>query len=465
VKEFLQHLETAIGRRHLLERGQRVLVAVSGGADSMVLLQALHSLGRTHGWKISVAHFNHRLRGQASNADARLVRAAAAKLGVACFAGEGNVKTIAAGAKLSIEMTARKLRHEFLARTAREHGISTVALAHHADDQVESFFLRLFRGSGSEGLAGMKWRSSSPADKTVLLVRPLLNFSKADLLEYARAEKIRFREDATNLSNDFMRNRIRNELLPLLRKEYQPGIDKTVLRLMDIIGAESDFVARAAQEIIVGRGRAGSAMVGDFNGLPLALQRRILQHELTSAGLVPDYELIEQLRRLPGKAVSVGVGLSVTRDEAGRVTCREHTSGEFKAGQISAKLTGGQGNIDFNGRSFRWAVKPAKKFQQPPKRKLAGPSAVRETFDAEPVGDEIVLRHWQPGDRFQPIGMKSSSKLQDLFVNAKIPAARRRELVLATTAAGEIFWVEGLRIGENVKITNRTAQMLIWQIY
>ena len=456
MNEFLQRLEKTIDERQLLRRGQKVLVAVSGGADSMVLLHVLHALGKTRDWKISVAHFNHRLRGSSSNADARLVRATAAKLGVKYFGGEGNVKAIAAQSKLSVEMAARKLRHEFLAHTAREYGISTVALAHHADDQVESFFLRLFRGAGGEGLAGMKWCSRSPADRTIGLIRPLLGFSKADLLEYARAERIRFREDATNFSNDFLRNRIRNELLPLLRRRYQPGIDKTVLRFMDIAGAESDFISKAADKIVGGRKSAGGAAAGDFDGLPLALQRRVLQQELAAAGLAPDYELIEQLRKSPDKAVSVGVGLLATRDKAGRVVCREHTAIEFKTSQMTVKLTGGQGRIDFYGRSFRWTVKPMRKFQLPPKRTAGGSSVVNEMFDAAQVGDEIVLRHWQPGDRFQPIGMKSASKLQDLFVNAKIPATRRRELVLAVTSAGDIFWVEGLRISENFKITNQT---------
>ena len=131
-----------------------------------------------------------------------------------------------------------------------------IALAHHADDQVELFFLRLLRGAGGEGLSGMKRRSPSPADRNLLLARPLLGFSKAELRTFARENKIRFREDATNVSADFLRNRIRNELLPWLRQNYQPALDKTVLRLMDIVGAEADFAGAAARLWERG-GRAG----------------------------------------------------------------------------------------------------------------------------------------------------------------------------------------------------------------
>src|ERR1035437_5145368 len=159
----------------------------------MVLLHLLNSLAKKYHRQISVAHFNHQLRGRASDADEKLVRQTAEKLSRPFFSERGDVARFAAQSKISVEMAARKLRHEFLARVAREQKISAVALAHHADDQVELFFLRLLRGAGGEGLAGMKWRSPSPADKGISLVRPLLDFSKAELLAFARENKIRFR--------------------------------------------------------------------------------------------------------------------------------------------------------------------------------------------------------------------------------------------------------------------------------
>ena len=172
---MLQRVEENIQRRQLLKRGQKILVAVSGGMDSLALLGVLLALAKKWRWKITVAHFNHQLRGRASEADEKLVRQTAATLNLPIVVERADVKRFAAQSKLSIEMAARKLRHEFFSRVAKQQKISVVALAHHADDQVELFFLRLLRGAGGEGLAGMKWSAPSPADKQIRLVLSLIH--------------------------------------------------------------------------------------------------------------------------------------------------------------------------------------------------------------------------------------------------------------------------------------------------
>jgi tRNA(Ile)-lysidine synthase len=462
VSEFLLQLEKTVAQHHLLAPGQKLLAAVSGGVDSMVLLHALDALAARHRWQIFVAHFNHQLRGQASDGDERLVRQTAARLNCPFLSGGADVRAFATQAKISIEMAARKLRHEFLARTACAEGMSVVALAHHADDQMELFFLRLLRGAGGAGLAGMKWLSPSPASSGVMLVRPFLEISKAELLAFARASQIRFRLDASNIDTDVLRNRIRQELLPLLRREYQPGLDQILMRVMNIVGAEAEFVSAAAKTARAQSNLPRTAC-GAFDDWPLAVQRQALQQQLTELGVAPDFDLIEQLREVPGSRVSVGAGVTVARDAMGKVGCREAGAGVFNPAALEFELSGRAGRAEFGGRLFEWRKGPVAALRRlRPARVGARPSA-RECFDADKIGGKIILRHWQPGDRFQPIGMKSAAKLQDLFVNAKIPAARRRELVLAATGTGGIFWVEGLRIGEACKITGETRLQLVWQ--
>jgi tRNA(Ile)-lysidine synthase len=434
----------------LLPAGAGVLVAVSGGVDSMVLLRVLHALAPEQGWRLGVAHFNHRLRGAASEGDARFVKEAARRLGLECAVEGGDVQALARERGWSVEMAARELRHEFLARMAKQSGLCTVALAHHADDQVELFFLRLLRGAGG-GLAGMKWRSPSPADKAVALIRPLLDQSKAALVEFARVEKLRYREDASNASVDMLRNRIRRELLPLLRKDYQPGVERAVLRTMEIVGAEAEFGQAVAQVWLEGPGQTG------FGELPVSVQRQCVCLELARLGLAADFELVERLRLQPDVKHSWQDGWLVRAASSGVVSFeRAEATVPSEAAQV-VELRGKRGTESFAGVNLEWRIQS--------RRSRTGVRAVpnRERFDADQVGPRVLLRHWRPGDRFQPSGLPKSVKLQDLFTNAKIPAAARRRLIVGETVDGRIFWVEGLRIAEPFKLTEATRSRLEWR--
>ncbi len=450
MSDFLQRVEHSVVSRQLLRRGQKVLVAVSGGADSMVLLHALHRLAREQKWKLAVAHFNHQLRGRSSDADERLVRATARRLKLPCVVERGEVKRFAGERKLSIEMAARRLRHDFLARAARQHRIHIVALAHHADDQVELFFLRLLRGAGAKGLAGMKWRGPLPSDAGVTLIRPLLDQAKSALLDFAREGNIRFREDASNASRDIPRNRIRHELLPLLRRDFQPALPDIILRQMEVLGAESDFLDGVAQAWLSDGSRAV------FDDLHPALQRRVLQLQLTGMEVRFDFDLIEQLRTSVEHPVMVSPALRVRRDRAGQLRVENMETVRFATTAATVALKPTKGEIRFDGVRLCWQAETKPSARRP----AAQPGC--EWFDADKVGLEVVLRHWRAGDRFQPIGMASASKLQDLFTDLKIPRSRRRELIVAATSGGEVWWVEGLRIAERFKLDANTRRRLQW---
>ncbi|HEY0549723.1 MAG TPA: tRNA lysidine(34) synthetase TilS, partial [Verrucomicrobiae bacterium] len=293
--DFIQRVAQAIARHHLLADDETVVVGTSGGVDSMVLLHVLRTLCANRRWRIVVAHFNHQLRGKDADADERFVMNAAKKLRLPFAMERRDVKAFARASGLSLEMAARKLRHEFLARTAEAAGSRYIALAHHADDQVELFFVRLLRGSGAQGLGGMKWKAPCPAAREATLVRPLLDESKTVLVEFARAHRVRFREDATNRSADILRNRIRHKLLPLLRRDYQRAIDTAVLRSMELISDESDFLSAEAGRWLKNRSRSS------FDALHAALQRRIVQAGLLAHGVVPQFEHIEHLRMNPNR--------------------------------------------------------------------------------------------------------------------------------------------------------------------
>lgn len=461
MRALLQRVERSIREHGILIPGQRVLVAVSGGVDSMVLLHLLARLSRRHHWQLTVAHFNHQLRGSSSDADELFVAEAAASLGLEFHSGRGNVRAHAKRRKLSIEQAARTSRHQFLAKTAKHLQIPTIALAHHADDQVELFFLRLLRGAGGEGLAGMKWQGPSPEDATVTLVRPLLSLSKSELSNFSRRTGLSFREDATNQSTDILRNRIRCELLPQLQREYQPAIASVVARIMEIVGAESELAAdEAARWLELAAAPAKPPPGGKtFRELPVAVQRCCIKDQLIRARLVPDFATIEALRGNPQKAVSVSPRLAVLLTAGGRLkrlrACTASSDAASSQNELPLGIAGKSGRGQFGGMKFEWKRQ----------RGSSRPSQTTGTehFDAAQIGSQVILRHWRPGDRFQPIGMASSVKLQDMLTNAKIPRAKRSRLTIATTAAGEIFWVEGLRISERFKITNATSELWRWR--
>ncbi len=451
VNEFIGRFENIIASHGLLRKGDCLLVAVSGGIDSMVLLHCLHWLSATHRWKLAVAHFNHQLRGVESNADERFVRRAARKLGLPFHCARSEVRPAARTSGISVEMAARALRHAFLARTARGCGSRKIALAHHADDQVELFFLRLLRGAGSQGLGGMGWSSPSPVSPGLVLLRPLLGETKAALADFARTEKIAFREDSTNRSNDIQRNLVRNELLPLLRHHYQPQIDRAVLRSMRLIHDEGEFVTQEAIQWL----KSLRPLKG-FDELPTALQRRVVQIELLASGVIPQFEQVEQLRTRAGEWVSVRDGGHCRRSPAGRIETRSKPVPPTLPAARTLGLGVKPGEVFFGSLAVRWRIVSGHRL---PKRR----ALQSEQLDADAIGDTVVLRHWRNGDRFQPIGLPHSAKLQDLFVNLKIPRVRRHQLVLATTATGEIIWVEGLRIGERFKVIPATRRKLIWK--
>ncbi len=472
MKKLIEHVSDSFVNHRLGGRGDKLIAAVSGGLDSMVLLHLLKSLARRQGWQLAVAHFNHHLRGQDSDADEKLVVEQARALKLPWTVEAGNVKDHAAAKGISVEMAARELRHGFLARTAARAGARIIALAHHRDDQLELFFLRLFRGSGPQGLAGMQWTSPSPADAALRLVRPLLDVAKDDLLDYARSEGISWREDASNASLEYQRNRIRQELLPLLRREYQPAIQEKVLQTMDMLAAESGVIGELSDTWLAGLTGCTPGLPS-YDSLPLAIQRRVIHTQLWRLGIHPTCELVEQLRLTPNVFISVGTvqklagaqirdaldgPLRVRRESQGRVALDQIDRREATWNPRSKTFQTGSKQLHFYGLNLTLKVTSDA-------RGLLFPGSEgwrTERFDADQIGPAFELRFWRVGDRYRPIGMKGDKKLQNCFTDLKVPMPLRHKLVVASLPDGEIFWVEGLRIAERFKVTPDTRRCLVW---
>jgi tRNA(Ile)-lysidine synthase len=430
-----------------IDSGEPVLLAVSGGLDSMVLLEIMSQLAVSHSWKIGVGHVNHNLRGAESDADCAFVRESASKLNLPFFSRSVDVQHFAAENGISIEMAARELRFQALATHAKEFGSNKIALAHHSDDQVELFWMRLLRGNAGEGLRGMKWISDLPIPdeqfQRLKLVRPMLNLSRSEIAEFASSTGVGFREDSTNLTTDYQRNQIRHEVLPTLRN-YQPGLNEITVRLMDVLGSEKDFLRSCANQWL-SENRIG------FDSLHIAVQREVIFVQLIKLGVKPNYELVERLRTSPKEIINVSPSRFISRAADGRLNEKLLLKTTFNSGEVEIDLTR-SGELEFAGRRLKWWHSSER-----------GTENGVEYFDACRLGNCISIRHWAPGDRMQPIGMTQSVKLQDLFTNAKVPRVKRFHYLLAVSESNEVFWVEGLRISEKFKVTPQTDRVLAWK--
>lgn len=449
---LIARVADVIRERELLGQNQRFIVAVSGGVDSMALLHILDRLKERSGWQITVAHFNHGLRGRESDRDARFVQKAAKAMGMSCETGRGGEGELRMVDGSSTEMACRNARHEFLAHLARRLGVDSVALAHQASDQVELFLMRMLRGAGGSGLAGMSAKDPSSMDGGIALIRPLLEFGGKEIRDFAERNQIAFREDASNRAREHERNRARHEALPLLEKIFERSVERGALQSMRIIRDETAFVESAARDWLKAKRRRR------FEGLHPALQREVLRLQLLQNRIEPRFDWIESLRKKCDAWISIHPSAEISRDEDGAIRTRKTRRDQFKKRSAMFRVAGASGAVEFGGVSIHW------RRQGKASSSLAKENPHnREVFDADQVGDTVTLRHWQPGDRFRPIGMDVDLKLQDWFTNQKIPRARRRELVLAVSEGGRIFWIESCRIGDDFKLTGATKRRLVWE--
>jgi tRNA(Ile)-lysidine synthase len=246
-----------------------------------------------------------------------------------------------------------------------------------------------------------------------------------------------------------LRNRLRRELIPLVRRHYQPAVGRVLCRLAELMRAENEVLASQAEAWL-------RSHRPTFSRLPLALKRRVLLLQARRLGAELDFEAVERLLHHVGDVVNVTANRFLQCTVKGELSLVNPRSACFQPKNRVVVLDAGRGKVSFGGLAAEFQVEAMRCWRRP------RPTSWREQFDADAVGRRIVLRHWQAGDRFQPIGMKAAVKLQDLFTNLKVPAGERRRRVVAEAECGELFWVEGLRMSERFKLAPATRRRLIW---
>lgn len=451
-----------IHQHGLVAGTERLLVAVSGGPDSVCLLHVLSGLGRELGITLHAAHLNHRLRGAEADADAAYVAGLAEGLGVPVTIEARDVRAYRAEKRLSLEEAAREVRYGFLAEVAARVGAGRVAVGHTADDQVETILMHLVRGSGTRGLRGLQPVTVLPSVRSGLtLIRPLLEVSRQETVEYCNYHRLNPRTDTSNRSLSPLRNRLRRQLLPLLRR-YNPGVDEALRRTARIAGEDIAFLDASVAAVWDETAYQGTDNIvldkERFRALPMALQRNLLRLSIERLlGNVRDIELrhidiiMAALDKPAGRRLNLPSGLVFTIDYD------SYHLGRDSSARCPFPALGGEMALNIPGETALpgWRVMAA--VVVPEAAGKDGP--YRAWLDLDRVGDKLTVRSRRPSDRFQPLGMAGSKKLSEFMIDARIPRPWRGRVPLVCSPE-HIVWVVGWRLDERARVTRDTRRAL-----
>lgn len=451
-----------IQKHQLVADGEKLVVAVSGGADSVCLIHILNSLRAELKLELHIAHLNHQLRDADSDADTEYVTALARKLGTPATIEKRDVKGYQKEERLSLEEAAREVRYRFLAKVAKAIGAKRVAAGHTKDDHIETILMHLIRGSGTRGMRGLQPSTLWQAGKDRLtIIRPMLEISHQETEEYCRQHKITPRLDASNLSLSPLRNRVRQQLMPLL-ESYNPAIAEALLRTGHIADDDITFldeqVAHLWEKVIQQEGRSLVLDKAEFESLPSALKRYLLRAAVERLlGSAKDIEMrhIEEMLSLATKAA--GKRLSLPGGLTFAIEYNRYLLTPDLAALSPLPPLKGEFQLKIPGKTLLpgWRVEASIVARED----LTEKDDLTAYLDLANSGDRLTVRTRKRGDRFQPLGLDQPKKLGEFMIDAKIPQAWRGRVPLVCSGE-QILWVVGWRLDERAKVSADTKRVL-----
>lgn len=464
-KSLIRNIEQTIQEQGLFSTGETIVVGVSGGADSVALLHILLELAPQRSWNISAAHVNHGLRGEEADEDEVFVRRLCEAWKVPLFVRRVKVKEHVQEFGGNVEAAARGLRLRALAEAAEERRTRTAALAHHGDDQAETVLMRLLRGTGPGGLAGIRPVSYVNGLK---LVRPLLGVTKEELISYNKAHGLEWRFDSSNASRDYFRNAVRLDILPLLMK-YSEHAAESLRRTAEMCAAEDEYMDQAARERMKGFKREEDGTVRAerkaFMSVHIALQRRMIKIILNSLNLGDNinYSKIERIR----EAICAEQPASLTLQLSETVTFRRsyeqlewlaHAATPPQPYEAALDVsTDGIFEIPELGASLIWNLRDGTSWD----RHNLPKSACEAVFDADALEGCCIVRSRKPGDRIEPYGLNGTQKVKDMFIDGKLPRGKREIWPILTDRNGSLLWVPGFRRSRLALAGPETKRLLV----
>lgn len=458
---FLSQVRNTIEEYKMLSPKDVVVVGVSGGPDSIALLHILYSLKEEYDLTLFVVHLNHMLRGEEAEQEAGFVAALAKKWGLSCRVLKKDVRKISIEKGLSIEEAGHKVRHEIFRQVGQEIGAHKLALGHHADDRAETVLIHLIQGSGLQGLASMP----PTAD---WIIRPLAKVFKTEIINYCQANNLTYYLDQSNEEPVYLRNKVRLNLLPYLRKEFNPQIVEALLRLEDIVVPENQYLniesAQALDNILIGREKGVLILNKDkLTQNHLAIQRRVIRKAYNllrpeNQGL--SFIHVEQILDLIGsnqgsKQLNLpqGIILKVVYNRLELIDSRLKPEKEKKFFSFSWDIPGivewGENKI-LKGTFLKSKPDITKEF-------------LEVVLDGDKITTPLVVRSRKPGDRLRPLGMKGTKKVKDVFIDKKIPK-EIRDLIPIVCSGEDIIWLPGITINEDFKANSETKCFLKLEI-
>ncbi len=440
-ESLINKVKKCIDDHSLLKSGDRVLLALSGGADSIALTEILRTLSVMGGWQVGACHVNHHMRGKEADEDALWVGNFCRMRGIKCFLEDVDVPKLIAEGGYSPEEAARILRYDALRKVAAREGYDCIAVAHNHQDNAETFLLNLLRGSGIEGLTGMQPRQGD-------IIRPFLAADRQDIEFFCQQHKIAFRKDSSNKNKNYLRNRVRLELLPHM-EEFNPAIVDVLGRTSAILESDADFLRTAAG------GKFAALMLEDKDAVSLPLDALTAEHKAMSSRIIA--LAINHVLGDAGYIASKHIAKVRELLLSGRTGAILDMPGGLKVKKTYDELIFSTKTIE-DGRTA-----PIKEQPLPIPGRVVLPDGrilraslfrgarprtngiTRAAFPASVAGSELIVRSRQPGDLFQPSGMGGArQKLKEFFIDSKVPQEERDGIPLVCDQEG-VLWVAGLR--------------------
>ncbi len=457
---MIKKVQQTIAKYNLLKNGEGVVVALSGGPDSTALLTVLVTIAGEMDLKLIIAHFNHGLRGRESDADEKYSRDLAEKLGLMFCAGKLNKKINKKG--ISPEDFYRRQRYDFLYKTAEKHKAQKIALGHNLNDQAETVLLNLLRGSGLEGLKGfLPMRDDR-------IIRPLIETSRQEIISFLDASRIAYRQDSSNKNTKYQRNKIRNELIPYLKEKYNPKIDENLAQMAQILRMEDDFIKRHVavamkKSVLERKPDSLSLKINSVRKLPDAIRWRLFktiledwtpsQNGISCSHVRSVDDLVQ--KRESGRKATLPSKIRARR-EYDKLILEKKKPGK-KAVHYKYILNI-PGSIDIKERNITVKGKLAKRGNiriENRKNKVY--------LDWDMIKPPLMIRNRRDGDWFQPLGMTGRQKIKKYFIDHKIPAEQRDEIMLLVDDLSVIY-IENMHLSDRVKISAKTKNVLELQI-